>query len=407
MSQPAPIPPSVTIKPGHVQPVWAGHPWVFRQAVQSVDKGVEPGGEVLVIDPHGKVLGRGLYSPQSAIAVRLFTRHGGVPVDGALVRAKIERAVALRQAQGLPDETPDRQTTGFRLVHAEGDGLPGLVVDLFDDVLVVQLGTAGLKRLQDDVIAALRDTLAPRAIIDRTPKSIAKAEGFEVAPSQILHGEAPELLRFHERGFLFELPLSLTQKTGFYFDQRPLRERIEAMSRGSRVLDACCYVGGIAFAAARGGAAEVWAIDKSAAAIDTAKNCAELNGLATKVRFDVTDTNTAFKKAAEDGAYDIVICDPPKLASGRRTRNKAFGGYRKLAAGACGATKAGGVLAFCSCSASVSMEALQRCLALGARDVGRRAVVFERIFQGPDHPVLAAFPEGLYLKTLLARIDPE
>jgi 23S rRNA (cytosine1962-C5)-methyltransferase len=402
----AKVPPAVTVKAGHVQPLWAGHPWVFRQALERVDEGIGPGDEVLVIDPHGKILGRGLYSPKSAIAVRVFSREGGRAVDGELITARIEHAVKLRHASSLPDATPGRETSGYRLVHGEGDGLPGLIVDVYDDVLAVQFGTLGLRRLEALVVEALVGVLAPKAVIDRTPKTVAQQEGFEATEGpRVLHGEAPEVLRFKERGLTFELPLPLGQKTGFYFDQRPLRERIEALSRGARVLDAYSYVGAIGMAAARGGAREVWSIDRSEPAVLVAQHCAGLNGVGEVMRFDVGDAASALRSAADRGGYDVVVCDPPKLAPSRRSRQNAAGGYRKLAAAAAAATSVGGVLAFCSCSASIDMGALARLLALGARDAGRRAVIFDRCFQGPDHPVVAAFPEGLYLKVLLARVE--
>ena len=380
---------------------------MFRQAVERADDGLEAGAEVLVIDPHGKVLGRGLYSPASAISVRLFTAEGGTAIDGELFRTRIEKAAKLRQGHGLPDAGPGRETSGYRVIHGEGDGLPGLIVDLFDEVAVVQLGTIGLARRRDQIVAAINDVLGPKAILDRTPTSLAKAEGFEIDGSgpRMIHGAVPKALAFSERGFRFELPLELSQKTGYYFDQRPLRDRIEVLSRGSRVLDACCYVGPVALAAARGGASAVWAIDKSAPAIEVAKHCAALNGLADKIQHEAIEAQQAFRKAADEGGWDVVICDPPKLASSRRGRQKGAGGYRKLAAGACAATKPGGILAFCSCSATMNMDALQRALALGARDARRRAAIVDRCFQGADHPVAAAFPEGLYLKVLIARID--
>jgi 23S rRNA (cytosine1962-C5)-methyltransferase len=417
VTQPPLIPPSVTVKAGHVQPLWAGHPWVFRQALGTVDDQVNSGDEVLVIDPHGKVLGRGLYSAKSAIAVRLFTFEGSRPIDEALLRQRIEQAVALRRAHGLPDVTPGSETTGARLIHGEGDGLPGLVVDVFGDVLVAQLGTAGLKRLEGVVADALTDIVGAKAIIDRTPPNIAKLEGFEPREGDppLLRGEAPEKLCFHERGLRYELPLALGQKTGFYFDQRPLRDRIEQLSRGSRVLDAFCYVGATGMAAKRGGASEVWAVDTSAPAIEAAKAQAAINEL--EIRFEQIDANKAFKQAADEGGWDVVICDPPKMQRKRHQGNKGgrghkgrghkapSDGYRRLAAAATAAVKPGGLLAFCSCTGRVTMEQLQLQLALGARDANRRAVVVDRCFQGPDHPVVAAFPEGLYLKVLIARIE--
>lgn len=388
-----------------MQPLWAGHPWVFKQAVERVDDEAVAGGEVLVIDPHGKILGRGLYSPKSAIAVRLFTLHGQQAIDAELIRMRVEKAVALRLAHGLPNAEPGAETTGFRLIHGEGDGLPGLIVDVFGGTLVVQLGTAGLKRLEDAIFDALQAVCQPGAILDRTPKSIAQQEGFapNEEPLRVVRGDKPDALRFHERGLAFELPLELGQKTGFYFDQRPLRARVEALSRGSSVLDACCYVGAIGLSAARGGASDVWAVDTSAPALEAGKACAEKNEL--NIRFEALEAATAFRQAATDGGFDIVVCDPPKLASRRKSRDKALNNYRKLAAGAVGATKMGGLVVFCSCSAAISLEMLQRALALGARDAGRRATIVERSFQGPDHPVVAAFPEGLYLKGLMARVD--
>lgn len=400
------IPKSVTVKAGHVQPLWAGHPWVFRQAVERLDDGLVAGDEVIVVDPHGKILGRGLYSPSSAIAVRLFTSQGKVAIDGTLLRERLARAVALRRGHGLADERPGKETTGYRLVHGEGDGLPGLIVDAFGETLVVQFGTAGLKRLENEIADALTEVVGPKAIIDRTPVNVARQEGFTLAEGdqRMVRGDAPPHLSFMERGLTYELPIDVAQKTGFYFDQRPLRNRIEALSRGSRVLDACCYVGPIAMAAARGGAKEVWAVDTSVKAIEAGKASAALNGL--EVRFEATESQKAFKTAADDGGWDIVICDPPKLAKKRKHKGKAGGGYRKLAAAACAATAPGGLLALCSCSAAVGMDALQRQLALGARDVGRHAIVVDRCFQGADHPVPAAFPEGLYLKVLIARVEP-
>jgi 23S rRNA (cytosine1962-C5)-methyltransferase len=405
------LPESITVKSGHVQPLWAGHPWVFKQAVANVGSGVEAGDEVLVIDPHGKILGRGLYSPRSAISVRLYTSQGSQPIDQEFFAQQIEKALQRRRSIGLPSSDPQPRSTGFRLVHGEGDGLPGLIVDRFEDALVVQLGTIGLQRRRGELCEALQALTGASAIIERTPASLAKLEGFELAETRSLYGEMPEVLRFDELGIRHELPIQLSQKTGYYFDQRPLRERIHALSRGSRVLDGCCYTGSIGIAAAKGGASEVYGVDRSEAAVVVAQHNAARNGVAGICRYETMEVGRAFRVAAEQGGYDIVVCDPPKLAGGRklsgarRGRDKSLGAYRKMAEKACAAVKPGGLLAMCSCSGAVSADALQRALALGARDSRRRAVVVERLFQGNDHPVPAAFPEGLYLKILLARIE--
>ena len=397
--------PVVTLKPGHIQPVWSGHPWVFAQAIAHVEGGALPGDEVRVIDPHGGFLGRGLYTPRSSIPVRIVTRED-VPIDGALVRRRVERAIAARRDLGFPNRSAGHETTGYRLIHAEGDGLPGLIVDVFDDVLAVQIGTIGMKRREGLVFDALLHALSPRAILDRTSPNVAKMEGFEPA-SGVVRGD-PEIteLAFHERGFSFAIPLSLGQKTGFYFDQRALRARVEQIAHGKRVLDAYTFVGPIAMAAARGGATEIVAVDESALALEVGAEQARRNGLEERIAMRRKDARRALGEASAEGGFDLVICDPPKLAPTRGAKDGATGAYRALAAAGCRATRAGGVIVLCSCSSAMGLDDLTRALALGARDARAQATIFDRCFQGGDHPVPAAFPEGLYLKSLLARVEP-
>ncbi len=397
--------PVLTLKSGHVRPVWSGHPWVFAQAVQRVEGGASAGDEVLVVDPQGNTLGRGLYAPSSAIAARIFTRNPEVHIDAALFRKRIERAQKRRLAMDLPSREPGRESTAYRLVHAEGDGLPGLVVDVYDDVAAVQLNTVGLKLREGLIFELLEEALHPRAILDRTPLEVAKMEGFE-ATSGVVRGDTSiEELQFHDRGLRYVVPLRLGQKTGFYLDQRPLRARVEELAKGRRVLDVFSFVGTFSLAAARGGAWEVVAVDKNAVALEIGAECARENGLADRIRYTRADAKDALEQAARDGGFDLVVCDPPKLAPTRANREGALGAYRRLAAAACRATKPGGVLVFCSCSGAVGIDDLVRALAQGARDANLVATVSERFVQGADHPVLAAFPEGLYLKSVIAWID--
>jgi 23S rRNA (cytosine1962-C5)-methyltransferase len=377
---------------------------VFAQAVLRVEGGALAGDEVTVVDPQGTVLGRGLYAPKSAIVVRLYTRDADTPIDGALFRRRIEQALAHRRDLGLPSRAPGHETDAFRLVHAEGDGLPGLVVDVLGDVAAVQLNTFGIKRREGLVFDAITATLGPRAILDRTPANAGKLEGFEPS-SGIVRGEPVDTLRFVERGLRYAIPLSLGHKTGFYLDQRLLRARVEQLAQGRRVLDAFCFVGTFSMAAARGGATEVLAVDESALALEVGATCARDNGLDGKIRFERADARQVLQEASRRGGYDLVICDPPKLAPSRGDRDRALGAYRSLAAAACRATKPGGILVLCSCSSAVGLDDLVRALALGARDSRMRATVFDRHFQGADHPVPAAFPEGLYLKSVLARVE--
>jgi 23S rRNA (cytosine1962-C5)-methyltransferase len=389
----------VFLKPGHVQPVWAGHPWVFAQAIAKIDAEPAAGAEVVVCDPKGETLGRGLFSPSSAIAVRLFTRDPGQALDEAFFEQRIRRALERRRAQQLPSA----ETTGYRAVHAEGDGLPGLIVDVFGDALAVQWGTVGLAERAGMLLDVLERCFAPRAIVERTSIEIARREGF-AAGNGVLRGDASTAsFRFVERGLRFEIPLGLAQKTGFYFDQRPLRARVEALSLGRRVLDSYCFVGSIALAAARGGAREVIAVDTSAPALEVAARVARENALEQRVHYVEADALAELDKAP--GAFDLVVCDPPKLAPNRTAANKAMTRMRRLSAAASRALVDGGCLVLCSCSAALGHAELARALALGARDVGREAIVLERLFQGADHPVPAAFPEGLYLSSIIAVVD--
>jgi 23S rRNA (cytosine1962-C5)-methyltransferase len=396
--------PIVTLKPGHVRPVWSGHPWIFAQAIARIEGGAIAGDEVVVTDPHGSVLGRGLYTPGSAIPVRMYTREDA-PIDAALFRRRIERAIAHRRELGLPGRAPGHETDAFRLIHAEGDGLPGLVVDVFGDVVTVQLGTIGVKLREGVIFDALQAALSPRAIIDRTSPSAAKMEGFLPMAGVVRGDPSVDTLRFVERGLRYAIPLALGQKTGFYLDQRTLRTRVEQLAHGRRVLDLYAFVGTFAMAAARGGASEVVAVDESATAIEVGAECARENGLIDRISFVRDDARKALGRASAQEGFDLVICDPPKLAASRAAREGALPAYRRLAAGACRATRPGGVVVLCSCSSAVTLDDLTRALALGAGDSRMQAVVFDRHFQGADHPVPAAFPEGLYLKSLIARVD--
>jgi len=393
---------AVIIKVGHVQPVWAGHPWVFAQAIERIEGGAAAGDEILVRDSRGNTLGRGLYSPGSAIPVRLFTRDANTPIDGALFASRIERAIARRAALGLPSAA----TSAVRLVHAEGDDLPGLVVDQLGDVVAVQMGTIGLTRREGVILDLLGKFLKPRAIIDRTPLTHAKTEGFSPTQGVVRGDSTIDAFEFSERGLKFKIPFSLGHKTGFYVDQRPLRARIEELSSGLRVLDTYSFVGAVALSAARGGAREVHAVDASAPALEIGAECAALNGLGGRVIFERADAVEVLNQAGRKGGYDLVICDPPKLAPSRAAKVRALENMRKLAASGCRATRPGGLLVVCSCSAAIGLNELTRAVALGARDVGTHALVLERFFQGPDHPVPAAFPEGLYLCSLLVEVVP-
>lgn len=398
---------TVRLKPGHVQPIWAGHPWVYAQAIERTD-GATRGDEVRIVDPRGNFLGRGFYSAGSAIPVRILVRDEATTIDTAFFRARFERAVAARALLGLgvPSNT---ETTGYRLVHAEGDLLPGLIVDCFGDVVAIQFLTFGMKEREAMIFEALGQVLKPRAIIDRTPASSAKAEHFIPASGVVRGAVEVKSFDFLERGLAWSIPLEVGQKTGYYFDQRELRARVEVLARPhrdgapKRVLDAYSYVGGFGLAAARAGA-DVVCVDESAIAIEVGAENARANGLSERIRFERGDARRTMQDA--HASFDLTIVDPPRLAPTRSAREQALVMYSKLAELGCRATKPGGVLVLCSCSAAVDLGALTRALATGAVRANVSPLVVERAFQGADHPVPAAFGEGLYLKALVARVEP-
>jgi 23S rRNA (cytosine1962-C5)-methyltransferase len=389
----------VVLKGGHVQPVWAGHPWVFPQGIAQIRGKVAHGDEVVVVDAEGHELGHGFYAERSAIAVRIFSAAEEGPFSEALVLRRLRAAIERRRALGLP-ALGARPTDGYRLVHGEGDGLPGLIVDRYGPHLVLQLGTAGMARRLDVLVRALCEVMAPEAILDRTSARVAAGEGF-APPGGAVYGGLPEVLRFSERGFSLTIPLALGQKTGFYFDQRPLRDRIESLSPGRRVLDAYSYVGAVGLAAARGGASEVVSVDSSAPALEVLAALAADNGLeVTARRADAIEF-----MAAHGRAFDLVVVDPPKLSPGRAAKEKALRAFRRISSVALGAVAADGLLVVSSCSQAIGLPEVERAVALGAKDAGRRAVVVERLFQGADHPVPPAFPQGLYLSTVICHVE--
>jgi 23S rRNA (cytosine1962-C5)-methyltransferase len=391
----------VRIRAGHVRPLWAGHPWVYAQAVAKVDGSPNAGDVVQVVDPHDKFLGAGFYSPDSALVVRILTRVPEQSIDAGFFRERIAAAAQLRHAWL---DLPRADTTGYRLIHAEGDSLPGLIVDVYGDTATVQLLTAGMKQREELIFAALREQLSLRSIIEMPSREHQDHEGFRVEP-RVAHGEAVDDLRFSERGFEYSLPFAGAQKTGFYFDQRDNRARFEAMCRGRRVLDVCSYVGAFSLAAARGGAREVLALDRSDWALTLAQQGFERAGVASVVRCQRRELKQALPELAAAGEkFDVIVLDPPKLAHNARQLERARSMYRLWNSQAIGLCEPNALLVSCSCSGAMQPLDFVRTLALAAADAGREVTLLALGEQAPDHPTPAAFQEGRYLKAAFIRV---
>ena len=382
---------------GRAKPAWFGHPWVYSQAVQRVEGDAAPGGVVDVCDHDGRLVGRGFYNPRSQIACRLLSWRADEPLDTRWLVGRLASAHLTRKGLGLPGATTD----AYRLVNSEGDGLPGLIVDVYGDVLAVQFTALGMKLREAEVCDALQEILEPRAIAETTGAAFAEAEGFS-AVSRPLRGEIAGPVHCVEDGLRLAVDLFDGQKTGLYLDQRESRAWVGTRSRGARVLDLYCYAGGFAMQAARGGATSVTAVDISPRALGRAAANAALNGL----DFDRVEADAfRFLEAAAPGSYDLVVLDPPKFARGRRDLDAALKGYRKLNALGMSACADRALLLTCCCSQLVSLEEFERAIAAAAKDTGRRVRVLRVASQPPDHPVPPAFPEGRYLKVLLLEIS--
>lgn len=391
------------LKKGHVQPLWAGHPWVFRQAIHRVDGAPGPGDPVRVLDPEGKFLGAGFYSPKSAIPVRLLTRDPEEELDSGAIARRLDRALQFRHRLGLPSET----TTAFRWIHAEGDSLPGLIVDVFGDVAVVQIGTIGMKNREEAIFGLVSRIGGVKAVVAAAGDH-SRGEDF-VSEWRTVRGDDPESLQFKERGFEIELPAALTQKTGYYLDQRPNRHRIEAIAHGlggGRLLDAYSYLGTTSLAALRGGMDRAVCIDRSALAVAAGAQIAGHAGYGgDRIEFDKEDAKKALPRLHQRGEkFDVVIVDPPKLAPTRQHLERARRAYLKINENALRLVERDGVLMTCSCSAAMRDSELVRVVAKAASRVGREVVLFDRGGAGADHPTPAGFPEGRYLKALFFRV---
>jgi 23S rRNA (cytosine1962-C5)-methyltransferase len=366
-----------------------------------MDGSAEPGDLVDVVDPQGKWLGAGFYSPDSALAVRILSREPGRAVDEAFFRERLEQAALMRtRLLGLPRA----DTTGYRLVHAEGDGLPGLIIDVYGQAATLQLLTIGMKRRQAEILRALRAVTGVTTIIEMPSREHQDQEGFRVEP-QVVLGDTLSELAFRERGFEHRLPFAGAQKTGFYFDQRDNRARLEGMCQGMRVLDLCSYVGAFTLAAARGGASEIVAADRSEWALEIAKLACERAGFEAHTSFVKGELKSLLPQMLARGeTFDIVVLDPPKLAHSARQLERARTMYRLWNSQAVRLCRPGGLLVSCSCSGAMQSLDFVRTIALAAADVACSATLLALGEQAPDHPTPAAFQEGRYLKAAFVRV---
>lgn len=391
---------TITLHPGKDRPVYQRHPWIFSGAIAGVQGYVGRGDVVEVCDAAGGWLARGTWSSGSQIRARLFTWDADEPLDEALLRRRLERALATRAWLGYAGDD-----VACRLVYAESDGLPGLIVDRYGPYLSVQLLTQGMAARAELIAGLLAELAQPRGIYERSDPEMREKEG--LLPGEgVLWGEPPpEQIRIRQPGGLeFLADLRAGQKTGAYLDQAHNRVRVAAYAAGREVLDCFCYTGGFSLAAARAGAAHVVAADSSAPALAMLRENLAANGLAgvEPVEADVFRLLRGYRH--ENRQFDMIVLDPPKFAHSQSQIERATRGYKDINLIAMQLLRPGGVLASFSCSGLVSADLFQKVVFGAALDARRDVQVVERLTQSPDHPVLLTFPEGEYLKGLICRV---
>jgi 23S rRNA (cytosine1962-C5)-methyltransferase len=389
---------SLTLKKGREKSLLRRHPWIFSGAIEQVMGKPAAGETVEVKSASGKPLALAAWSPKSQIRVRAWTFNPGEEVDAGFFRARLTRALALRES--LPAA---RHTNALRLVHGESDGLPGLVVDRYADVLVAQFLAAGVERWRDEILNALMEISGCEAIFERSDAEVRKLEGLEPKTGFVRGNRNASRCPIIEHGLNFRVDVEQGQKTGFFLDQRENRQRVRALAAGREVLDGFCYTGGFAIAALAGGAKRVSAIESSKDAVQIARENLAANPLdASRVEFVQADVFKQLRLLRDKAAkFDLVVLDPPKFAPTAAQAAHAARAYKDINLLALKLLAPAGLLATFSCSGGVDAALFQSIVAGAAVDAGVDAKILERFGAAADHPVALEFPEGDYLKGLL------
>jgi 23S rRNA (cytosine1962-C5)-methyltransferase len=386
----------IVLKKGREKSLKRRHPWIFYGAVDKADG--KPGDTLEVRDSAGKALATAAYSPKSQIRARVWSFDAGESVDAGFFRKRIERALALRVA--LPAA---KHSNALRLINAESDGLPGLVVDRYADVLVAQFLAAGVERWRDTIFDLLTEISGCEAIFERSDAEVRKLEGLEPRVGFARGNRNASRCPIIEHGLNFRVDVEQGQKTGFFLDQRENRQRVRVLAAGREVLDGFSYTGGFAIAALAGGASRVCAIESSKDAIQVAKENLAANPLdAAKVDFVQGDVFSHLRTLRDKNQkFGLIVLDPPKFAPSAAQVKNAARAYKDINLWALKLLAPGGLLATFSCSGGVSAELFQSIVAGAAVDAGADAKIIERFGAAADHPVALEFPEGDYLKGLL------
>ncbi len=380
----------VTLHKGRELRLLAGHPWIYQRDLQRIEGTPKPGELAEVRDARDRFVGRGYINPQSQIMVRLLTWEEEA-IDDAFVRRRVQAAIDLRKRWVADVEA-------YRVIFGEADFLPGLVVDRYGGVLVIQFLTAGIEALQGPLVDVLVDLLRPRGIYARNDAPARQLEGLE-RTSGILYGEFDTLFQIAEGGVRFWVDIAAGQKTGLFLDQRENRLRLRSLAEGREVLDAFCYSGGFGLHAAASGARSVLGIEFSKDAAVLAMKNVELNGFGDVVQIVEANAFDQLRSMDREGRrFDLIFLDPPAFTKGKEALESALRGYKEINLRAMKLLRERGTLVTCSCSYHLSPELFRDILAEAASDARRRFRVIEFRGQARDHPVLLHVRETNYLK---------
>jgi 23S rRNA (cytosine1962-C5)-methyltransferase len=387
--------PQVHLLPGQDRRLRAGHPWAYSNELRmdAAAKALPPGEPVCLVTVEGQRLALAQFNPHSLIAARLWTRNTAATIDEAFLERRLGRALRLRERLF---ERP-----WYRLVHAEADGLPGLIVDRFGDILVCQLNSAGIAALEGPLLTALDRLLAPSAVILRNDSPVRELEGL-ASEVRTVKGEVTAPVEVVENGLTYLADLREGQKTGWYYDQRANRAFVAPLCRGQRVLDLYSYSASFGLLAAAAGATGVRAIDRSQQGLDLALASAERNGLSAAFETTRQDAFAALDElAAAKQRFGVVIADPPAFVRSKKDLKPGLRGYRKLTRAAATLVTEEGFLAIACCSHNVGAEAFADEVRRGLRDAGRAGRLIHQAGAAPDHPTHPSLPESAYLKFLV------
>ncbi len=393
--------PSIRLRQGPDALIRQGHPWIFKGAIAGQEGTPRQGGVVDVLAANGEWIARGLANPDAPLAVRVFTRNRDETLDEALLLARLDAAVALRERLfGVP--SGDAPTNAYRLVYSEADLLPGLVVDRYNTVLSIQVRSG----VWAPYLPAVLDRLKARTGLQLAHVAISqdheRREALDAPALTALGDRLPDVVPVREHGFDYEVGVGAGQKTGFYLDQRENRHRTAAYAAGRDVLSAYCYTGAFELHAARGGAGSILGIDASQPALDQARRHHTLNSTAVAVRYERGDVPQVLRRFRDARTtFDMIILDPPRFVVNRAQKDKGLRAYKDINLMAMKLLRPDGILATFSCSGLVEAADFRHAIAWAAQDAGRSVGILETLSQPPDHPILTAFPESEYLKGLI------